>query len=713
MIKRFPPILFVICLFSLTLSGSPGSTEAESAQAFPLEAVERFEQFVEDQMAVDNAPGLSVGFLKGDLIWTNGYGYSDLENRIPARPESAYRLASVTKTITAIAVLQLVEQGRVDLDAEVQTYIPYFPRKKWPVTVRLLLGHLGGINHYKNYEVEGRIRDQKTTREAMAIFQDWDLVAEPGTRYHYSSYGYNLLGAVIEGATGKSYGHYVQNNIFAPLGMSASRLDDPLELIPNRVRGYQLINGEIKNSEYVDISSRFAAGGTRSTVLDLLKYARGIIDGKLLREETWRRMFSSMATRDGYLTGYGMGWGVRPWRGHFQVSHGGSQPETRTHLLIFPAEEFAVAIASNLERLDLMNYVRRLAELVLDEDLDSAAYVSDRIGQAIADYCAEVFSHGMSQFSWLGKHASTGEKDRAEAFSYFNKHLNRKALEKNFRETEKMIVLGFHPVANQAMIKVGTSMASALKDELGEERLRSYYQNGPLAFFRDYTEISQQWPPEKNMYKFSDDFGELIASWERDWSAIYTDDIRRLHITVKTDFEELESWLKQAFSGKTIYPDFTREMGAAGEHFLMKGETDKAFRIFVSSSELYPQSPSALSSLAVAHIWTGNIEQARTFFKKAFNLHPRHPGVSLERFSFLARRLGNAKKENEVFALADIALELYPRSAELRLEVGNLYLKAGDREKAVQFYKKALELNPNLEGVKEKLGQLEKKKKKQ
>jgi len=175
-------------------------------------------------------------------------------------------------------------------------------------------------------------------------------------------------------------------------------------LISNRVRGYRLIGGRVKNSEYVDISSRFAAGGTRSTVVDLLKYARGIMDGKLLREQTWKQMFTSMATRDGLFTGRGMGWRVRPWRGHFQVSHGGSQPETRTYILIFPTEEFAIAIASNLERLNLMRYIGRLAELVRNEDLDSLTYASDRAGQAIHDACASIFSYGMSRFDWDGSH---------------------------------------------------------------------------------------------------------------------------------------------------------------------------------------------------------------------------------------------------------------------------------------------------------------------
>jgi CubicO group peptidase (beta-lactamase class C family) len=200
------------------------------------EAIKLFEEYVNDRMEFDQGVGISVGFIKDEFIWTKGFGYADLENKTPTKGESAYRLASITKTFTAVGILQLVEKGKINLDAEVQTYVPYFPKKKWPVTVRLLLGHLGGISHYRDYDKEGHIKVHKNTKEALAIFSDFDLVAEPGTRYQYSSYGFNLLGAVIEGASGQSYGDYIKENIFAPLGMENYRMDDPVKLLPNRVR---------------------------------------------------------------------------------------------------------------------------------------------------------------------------------------------------------------------------------------------------------------------------------------------------------------------------------------------------------------------------------------------------------------------------------------------------------------------------------------------
>ena len=710
--KRQFGIFLIIVLFIISTTSSGRLQEvAEESPSSLAEAIKKFEEYVEERMTLDNTPGLSAGFLKGDFTWAKGFGYSDLENDVPAKPESSYRLASITKTLTAISVLQLVEAGKIDLDAEVQAYVPYFPKKKWPVTVRLLLGHLGGISHYKNYDVEGRIKVPKNTREALAIFQDFDLVAEPETKYNYSSYGYNLLGAVIEGASGESYGDYIRKNIFKPLGMANSQMDDPVDLIPHRVRGYRLINGEIKNSEYVDVSSRFAGGGTRSTVVDLLKYANGIMDKKLLKEETWNLMFSSMATREGRFTGYGMGWGIRPWRGHFQVSHGGSQPETRTHILIFPTERFAIAIASNREGLNLMPYVSRLAELVLGEDLDSSVYVTDESGQIIYDCCANVFSYGMSQYDWRGEETSKDEKDLAKAFSYFNNHLKKTYIQENIKEAKKKIEEGFHPVSNQSFIKIGTHMASTLKKNLGEEPFLGYTRRGPLAFFRDYIRISSQWPADKDKFKFSQDFSRLVSDWEKDWAAVYPDFICDLLITTKTNFDELGTRLKRIFSRARLYPDFSREMEEAGFFFLEKDEAEKSRAIFKSCYDLYPKSPSSSSNLAAAHLWIGHREEARSYFKKAFDLDPEHPSVSLDRFEWIARRLERAKKTDAIFSLADIALELYPEDAGLHLEVGNIYLKAGQEEKAQVLYRRALKLDPKLKAAKEKLKELKQKKK--
>jgi CubicO group peptidase (beta-lactamase class C family) len=173
------------------------------------EQLANFERFVNEQMRADQIVGLSIGFVKGDFVWAQGFGYADLENKTPAKPESAYRLASVTKPMTAVAILQLVEAGKINLDAEVQTYVPYFPHKPWPVKVGPLLGHLAGIPHYVNYDLEGHFKDHKDTRAAIAVFENFDLVAQlelhPRVANLYDSIGEFYLN---KGDTEQSISYY-------------------------------------------------------------------------------------------------------------------------------------------------------------------------------------------------------------------------------------------------------------------------------------------------------------------------------------------------------------------------------------------------------------------------------------------------------------------------------------------------------------------------
>ncbi len=203
----------VACSFVL-VAAAFATVHAETTLPFPDAAkLAAFEAQVRQQMEIDKTTGLSLAFQIGDSVWARGFGFADVENQVPATPRSSYRTASVTKPMTASAILQLSEQGKIDLDAEIQTYVPYFPRKPHPVTVRQLLGHLGGITHYKNRDVELHIKEHKNTRETLAIFQDYDLVVEPGTKYSYSTYGYNLLGTAIEGVSKQSYRDYMREHL--------------------------------------------------------------------------------------------------------------------------------------------------------------------------------------------------------------------------------------------------------------------------------------------------------------------------------------------------------------------------------------------------------------------------------------------------------------------------------------------------------------------
>lgn len=709
--ERTKIILFPLILFLSTFTHFCLSQGKDIGSPSPFEAIRNFERFVEEQMDFDQTPGVSVGFFKGDFSWTAAFGFADLENGVPAKPESSYRLASITKTFTAFAVLQLVEAGKVDLDAEIQTYVPYFPRKKWPVTVRHLLGHLGGIPHYVDLEKELHIKEPKNTREALAIFQNYDLIAEPGTEYRYSSYGYNLLGAAVEEVSGQDYGAFIKEHIFDPLGMKDTRMDDPRDLIPNRVRGYRLIDGRIVNSEYMDTSSRFSSGGTRSTVIDLLKYARGIIQDKLIKPETWRQMLEPMATKNGFLTGKGMCWSIRPLRGHFQIYHGGSQAETKTYLMIFPLENMAIAIASNYENFDRELYAYKLAGFILNEDVGTPVYCPDETEEILYAACEQIFSYGLSRFDWDKKPLAKSEEDLSKAFAFFNENTHPAALRRNPGATRTSLAAGVHPAAGQAFTKIGSFMASELERAYGREKLRDYSQKGPLAFFSDYVELTRTWPPASNDHSFSRQFTDLLSKWQQDWARACTDETRSMFFSFDADHEELRFKLSQAFSHSSVYPDFHQDLIRIAQFHLKRQDTERALHFLILTEELYPNRIGSMTSLAAFRLWTGNSKEAKRLFRKAFSKDPHHPAVSLEHFQGLARSLIQAQKTERLPILAEIVTELYPRSWRILRGLGDMFFNLGAKDQAILHYRKALRLNPKLEDVRQKIERLERKKK--
>lgn len=621
------------------------------AQSPYEQQIRDFETFAAAEMKAQRMPGLSVAVMKEDFVWSAGFGLADIENNVPATAESSYRLASVTKPMTAVAVMKLVEDGKIDLDAEVQRYVPDFPRKPHPVTVRQLLGHLGGISHYRNYAVEGRIREPKNTKEALAIFQDFDLVAEPGTRYFYSSYGYNLLGAVIERASGKSYGDFMREAVWKPLGMTSTRMDNPREIIPNRVRGYELARDGVRNSEYVDISSRFAAGGTRSTVVDLIRFVQGIAAGKIVRPEMVDRMWTSLATREGRTTDYGLGWGVSPEAGRFAVSHGGSQQETRTLLLYLPRQRFAIALASNLEDASLWEFANRLALLFLGDSWNIGPYVPDRAEQAMLNALDLAYLHGLGYHDRFGRAMTADRTELTEAFRYLNR-----AFDRGQKDVDDLVRRGRHPAAGEPFTKAGSYIAARLAQSGSE--LERYHREGELAFFNDYIALYRRDRTIPQAYRFDAATERVIHRWNADWSRLWTDELKRL--TVAGLAASPES-IRPRLAGSSIIPDYSRGLVGTAENAGQRGNFAEAMRVSTLALELYPHSEQTNGLAGVLAIINGEMDRGRALLKKSQQIDPR--GYSNPRNLL---NIAGVIPKPAARALLTVAAELHPDSAEIQ-----------------------------------------------
>jgi serine beta-lactamase-like protein LACTB len=353
------------CVFLACLVGSRAAELASETTTAVDAAINRF-------MAEKRVPGLSAAIVTdGQLSYERGYGLADVENQVPASPATVYRLASISKMLTAVAAMQLVEQGKLDLAAAIQKYVPSFPEKTAPITAELLLKHQSGIRHYRGDEVRSAVFYNRVT-DSLPIFQNDPLLFTPGDKFSYTTYGYNLLGAVIEGASGQDYVPYVQKHICQPAGMTTIQPDNPYKIIPKRAAGYRIkgspAKGELVNDFMVDVSNKIPGGGWCSTAGDLGRFAIALADGKLVSRETLERMWTPQKTADGKATSYGFGCNVNVVDGQRLIAHSGGQPKVSTFLVLSPERRAAVALMCNLHNTPVQALAGEIIELVAKSD---------------------------------------------------------------------------------------------------------------------------------------------------------------------------------------------------------------------------------------------------------------------------------------------------------------------------------------------------------
>lgn len=672
----------VIALLLVCLCSQPDATQAVQTNRAQYAAQLRlFQEFVKRQMAIDRIPGLSVGFVKDDFAWSEGFGYADLENKTLAKAESAYRLASITKSMTAVGLLRLYEQGKINLDAELQTYVQYFPKKKYPITIRQLLGHLGGIRH--NNLIESRNREQMTTEKAVMQYADSELIAEPGTRYSYTTPGFNLLGAAIEGASGQAYGAYMREHVWRPLGMNDTRMDNTRDLISNRVRGYAMVNGEIKLSEAVDVSNKFAGGGTRSTVPDLLQFARGVMMSKLLTPQTTELMFTPQANRAGRYSdagdGYSMGWSIASVSGHFTAQHSGGQQETSTFLWIFPAKQFAVAVAANLEGADTSIYLRRLTELILDEPWGVFVSTRNKADEQTILAMQGVFEYGMMHYELSQRPSGKDARDSATGFAYFNQCLNAEAAPSAGREKASRIADGRHPVSDLAFVKMGSLMAARLKEKFGAARLASYHKTGMIPFFADYAAMSSSDPGYPKELRLNESFEKQLARWNQDWKRTWNDSIRRLAFSSGADLSAAAAQMHKSFTGAEVFPNLSFKLMEATRQSAFLGDKKNALITGKLAVDLYPEFPGGHGSLGVAQAIFGEKEGMLALLKRSLELNPNGL-ASAANLNRIAMQLVAVGKVEEAIAVLKAGEELHPQASVFTTSLKQISEKKAQRD---------------------------------
>ncbi len=280
-----------------------------------------------DCVAGVDAPGAAVLVAQnGNVLLAKGYGFADIEHRVPNTPQTKFRLASVTKSITAAAILQLQETGKLSLDDRVGKYLPDMPHAD-EITIRNLLTHTSGLQSSEKRPLE----------------------FTPGERMNYSNTGYQVLGRIVEKVTGMPYEDSLHTAIFQPLGMQGSGLDHYAPIVPERACGYDR-DGDTGyvNTEPGDMAQAFSAGGLYSTVEDLYCFDQAVLTGKLLKPETVAAAFAPVRLNDGTEAKYGFGWMLASYRGVREIGHGGDGTGFNAWNAYYPDSGLIVIVLSNV-----------------------------------------------------------------------------------------------------------------------------------------------------------------------------------------------------------------------------------------------------------------------------------------------------------------------------------------------------------------------------
>lgn len=316
-------------------------------------------------MEKQRIPGLEVAIRTPLGGGEEAFGLADVEAKLPATPATRFRLASVSKPITAVAALQLAERGKIDLDAPVQKYVPEYPQQPWPVTTRQLLGHLAGVTHYSP-QIKNTDQPYADVVSALDTFKHIPLLQEPGTKYSYTTFGYNLISAVVQRASGKPFFAYITESVARPAGMTSLAIYKGPEA--GVARGYKKSGEAWTIAEEPHTTYKIGGGGMCDTAQDLTRFAFALMDGRLLMDAKWREMTTSQKTSTGAATNYALGFQIGERRGLRVVSHGGSQAGVRTVLIVIPQARSAVAVLSNLDG----SNVAPLAQALIDTALSVA-----------------------------------------------------------------------------------------------------------------------------------------------------------------------------------------------------------------------------------------------------------------------------------------------------------------------------------------------------
>jgi CubicO group peptidase (beta-lactamase class C family) len=304
-------------------------------------------------------PGLSVAVVTNDApALVRGFGVANVEHNVEVKPETVFQSGSIGKQFTSFAVMLLVDEGIIRLDAEISSYLGSVPDSWSGITVRHLLTHTGGMTDY-----DFDFRRDYSEDELLELAKKVPVAFTPGERWQYSNLGYVVLGIMIGKVTGRFYGDFLEERVFGPLGMETARVISDSDIVLNRAAGYHYVNGELKNQEWVSATANSTADGALYfTALDLVKWDAALRDRKLLSEPAYAAMWTPVQLNDGTTYPYGFGWVLKSVNGHRIIEHGGSWQGFMSFISRYPDDGLTVIVLGNVRQMDPARIAHSIAE---------------------------------------------------------------------------------------------------------------------------------------------------------------------------------------------------------------------------------------------------------------------------------------------------------------------------------------------------------------
>ena len=373
--------LFVIC-FTQKLFAQPVS--------------DKVDDYVQKAMLEQHIPGVSLAVvLDGIIVKVKGYGFADIENKIPVNPETVFESGSLGKQFTAAAIIILKEEGKLKLDDKIATYFAGSPENWQDITIRNLLTHTSGIPAIPDDETGINLQNNYTEQELLGITMKLPLDFKPGEKWAYSDTGYMLLGILIHQITGEFYGRLLQEKIFSPLAMETTKIISETNIVMNRSSGYNLKNGEWENQTWVAPTLNTTADGSlHFSVLDLIKWDAALTKEKILTQEDLIAMVTPVTLINGSLFPYGFAWHLNPINGHKAYSHGGSWQGFNNYIARFPDDRLTVVVLTNLKRSSPSLIAKDIASIYIPElSREKVILVKKDNNPAMTNFISELFKN--------------------------------------------------------------------------------------------------------------------------------------------------------------------------------------------------------------------------------------------------------------------------------------------------------------------------------